>query len=374
MRLLDKLVLKDLIPWFGMGVAMFTALYFAADPVLVASRYLSAGVPLPVVLHIIGLYLPRVLALTLPMGMLLAVLLGFGRLSGDSEAVAIFAGGIPFLRAAAPAAAMGLVASLVGYVVNDKVTSAANAQIAALQEQIGTIVHGAGQTDQPYHFEDRKDGKLQATVQVEHGIDPRGKDIAVRDVTVTQFNNGQPVVVFHADRGVWRGGSSWQLINVTAYYLAGEVPYKVAGKDGTTEELGLTALEKTPEEMQLLHRDPNTLDFATTRRQIALLRANGTKPADVRSAEMDLWSKLAFPFASLVFTVIGAPLGLRPQRSSKYTGYFLAILIIFGYYVLYTTLGNIARGGGVPPALAAFLPDLIGLALGGALVWRASRS
>ena len=91
----------------------------------------------------------------------------------------------------------------------------------------------------------------------------------------------------------------------------------------------------------------------------------------MRSAETDLWSKLALPFSALVFTVIGAPLGLRPQRSSKITGWFLAILIIFGYYVLYTTMGYAARGGGLPPILAAFLPDIIGLALGGALVWRA---
>ena len=102
MKLLDKLVLKDLIPLFAIGVALFTGIWFAADPVIVASRYLSEGVPLPLVLHVVGMYLPPILALTLPMGMLLAVLLGFGRLSGDSEAVAIFAGGIPFARSPPP--------------------------------------------------------------------------------------------------------------------------------------------------------------------------------------------------------------------------------------------------------------------------------
>jgi lipopolysaccharide export system permease protein len=125
--------------------------------------------------------------------------------------------------------------------------------------------------------------------------------------------------------------------------------------------------------MALLNREPDTLDFTQMRRRVALMRESGKSGADVRGAETDLWSKIALPFSALVFTVIGAPLGLRPQRSSKITGWFLAILIIFGYYVLYTAMSYAARGGGVPPVLAAFLPNLLGLALGGALVWKASR-
>jgi lipopolysaccharide export system permease protein len=55
------------------------------------------------------------------------------------------------------------------------------------------------------------------------------------------------------------------------------------------------------------------------------------------------------------------------------TGWFLAILIIFGYYVLTTAMGFAARGGVIPPALAAFLPHIVGLIIGGGLIWRVSR-
>ena len=57
------------------------------------------------------------------MGMLLAALLGFDRLSRDSEAVALFAGGISFRRMMVPVIALGLVVSLVGYLFNDQIAS-----------------------------------------------------------------------------------------------------------------------------------------------------------------------------------------------------------------------------------------------------------
>ena len=141
MKLVDRLVLKDLDPFFAIGVALFTGIWFAADPVIVASRYLSEGVPLALVLHVVVIYLPPILALTLPMGMLLAVLQGFGRLSGDSESVAVFAAGIPFARVAAPAAVMGLVASGLGFFISNNLAAAANQEKVNLQEQIGTIIH-----------------------------------------------------------------------------------------------------------------------------------------------------------------------------------------------------------------------------------------
>ena len=377
MKLVDKLVLKDLIPFFAIGIALFTGIWFAADPVIVASRYLSQGVPLPLVLHIVVIYLPPILALTLPMGMLLAVLQGFGRLSGDSEAVAVFAGGIPFARVAAPAAVMGLVASVAGYFISDKVAAAANQEKVNLQQQIGTIIKNPtpGFAQQPLHFENRDKTSLQTLVQIEGGLNLQTK--TMRNVTIVVFDHDKPSLSLHAASGQFLGTQmdnfkSWRLYDVDVNKLGPAGSYYHLD-DGTTEDLGIAALNQNPEEMALLNREADTLDFAQTRQRVRLMQAAGMNRADVRGAETELWSKIALPFSAFVFTVIGAPLGLRPQRSSKVTGWFLAILIIFGYYVLYTAMGYAARGGGVPPMLAAFLPNLIGLALGGALVWRASR-
>ena len=384
MRLVDKLVYKDLIPFFVTGMALFSGLWFAADPVLKASQYLSMGVPFIVVVHIVAVYIPPILALTLPMGMLLAVLQGFGRLSGDSEAVALFAGGIPFARIAAPAAVMGLVASLIGYGINDRLAPAATQTKDDLQQQIVKYGASPALAQQHLHFDVRNGQELLATVQIEGGLDVHTK--TMRGVTIVFYDHGQAATLVQAASGQFLGKTPddlkhWRLSDVDTFQLRegsqpvpGHIPIPGHLDVGNSVDLGLSGvLTQTPEEMSLLNRDVTALTFTETRRRIALMQNGGYSQVDIRGAQVDLWSRIALPFSALIFTVIGSPLGLRPQRSSKMIGWFLAILIIFGYYVLYTTMSYAARGGALPPMLAAFLPDLLGLTIGGALVWKASR-
>lgn len=367
MKLVDKLVIKDLLPMFGLGVAMFFSLWFAADPLLKAGKFLSAGIPLGVVIRLVGWNIPPVLALTFPMGMLLAVLLGFGRLSADSESVALFAGGIPFARIAAPALALGLVASGIGYVINDQIASYAQQQVLNLTQNIKQHLGEQGETAQPFDFPVRNGDQLQMLVHVEKGFDLKEK--AMRQVTITAFDaQGNPTIIYHAEKARWKQGSNWELINGFLNHLGENMAY---GQLGETQ---IFDLHKNLESTSFLQREPETLNFGQLRRQIQLLRAQGTGEGDetLRNAEITLWSKIAFPFASLVFAIIGAPLGLRPQRTSKYTGWGLAILIIFGYYVLYNVMGSAARSGHVSPFLAAFLPNFLGLGMGAYLTWKAS--
>ena len=79
---------------------------------------------------------------------------------------------------------MGLVASLAGYVISDKVAAAANQEKVNLQEQIGTIIHNPtpGFAQQPLHFETRDNGALQALIQIEGGINLQTK--TMRNVTI----------------------------------------------------------------------------------------------------------------------------------------------------------------------------------------------
>jgi lipopolysaccharide export system permease protein len=364
MKMLDKLVLKDLIPMFGVGIGMFTSLWFAGGPILEASRYLSQGFAVMIVLHLLLLNIPVVLALTFPMAMLLSVLLGFGRLSADSEAVATYAAGIPFLRVAAPAAVLGLVASLAGFILNDYVAAQASHRIADLKTN---SFKERSESAQPIDLPPLRQGDvLVATAHVEKGIDLNTGMLL--DVTVTTYDKmGNPSAVVHAERARWLGDKVWELQNVTINHL-GPMPNYVRCSVAKSYEL-----VQTPEMMAFLQRDPSTLTFSELQRQVRGLRAGGAANNDqVRKAEHQMWSIIALPCASLVFAVIGAPLGLRPQRSAKFTGWWLAILIIFSYYVMYTVMKSMASGGTMSPMLAAFLPDLIGLAVGAALVLKAS--
>jgi lipopolysaccharide export system permease protein len=94
-------------------------------------------------------------------------------------------------------------------------------------------------------------------------------------------------------------------------------------------------------------------------------------PDALRRLEVGLYNKLAIPFASLVFALIGAPMGLRRPRSGNAMGLGLSIVLIFAYYIVWNGAGVMGQGGAITPLVASWLANAIGLLSGLALLWRA---
>ena len=82
---------------------------------------------------------------------------------------------------------------------------------------------------------------------------------------------------------------------------------------------------------------------------------------------------MTIPMASLIFTLVGVPLGMQPNRNSSSMGFVMSIIIIFIYYSLMTMAGAIAQGGMVHPMLAVWLPNIVGLLAGGYLMRRMAK-
>ena len=64
---------------------------------------------------------------------------------------------------------------------------------------------------------------------------------------------------------------------------------------------------------------------------------------------------------------------MRSPRAAKVGGAVWALPIIMGYYLVYMTMSNLAQGGGIPPLLAAWLPDVLGLMIASGLIWKAAK-
>jgi lipopolysaccharide export system permease protein len=114
--------------------------------------------------------------------------------------------------------------------------------------------------------------------------------------------------------------------------------------------------------------DNRRMTFMELRDKINRERAEGN--TNTLGDEVDLWEKISLPLASLVFGLVGAPLGIRPQRGSKAMGFGVAIGIIFLYWVLYRWMYILGRGGGLPPVLASFSGCLAGLVVAAILIAR----
>jgi lipopolysaccharide export system permease protein len=110
------------------------------------------------------------------------------------------------------------------------------------------------------------------------------------------------------------------------------------------------------------------MTFRQLRDKINRERAEGN--LDTGGDEVDLWGKISMPLASLVFGLVGAPLGMRPHRGSKAVGFGMAIGIIFMYWVIYNWMYVVGKNGSLPPIVAAFSGCIIGLVVAVFLIAR----
>jgi len=129
-------------------------------------------------------------------------------------------------------------------------------------------------------------------------------------------------------------------------------------------------LDRDPEGLDRDQKKPEEMSIKELKQEINLLHGEYIPTAIY---EVELHQRLAIPFASFVFALIGTPLGLQPHRSSSSIGLGLSIIIIFVYYAIMTVTNALGQGAAIPPFWAAWLPNFIGIVVGAYLVRKSSK-
>lgn len=370
MKLIDKHIMKELISPFIFGVAAFTSIMFAGKELFKITELIAEfGAPPMTAIELVILFLPSIIVMTLPMSMLLCALLGFGRLSGESEVIALFASGVSLYRIALPVVVMAVMVTGAGFVLSEVVAPQANIEHDRIFQQFDKSQESA--TDKPFIAIDSDGGITRAVVYVQGGMNlATGK---LRKVAVIQYKDNKPSIFIYAEQAVWirsdnnSGTNGWQFRN--GYYNSLGTSMRIIGPFSQFDAREVK-INKTPEEFALYQRKPDQMSFSELKGFITMLQDQGQ---DVKEFRVKLYEKIAMPLSCLVFALIGIPLGLRPQRSSSAMGLGLSIVIIFSYWVLMHYMTILGNNGVVSPAAASFIPTLVGAAAGVALIMRAAK-
>ncbi|MER3496856.1 MAG: hypothetical protein C4320_08905, partial [Armatimonadota bacterium] len=346
MRRLDTLVLRELAGPWAFGVAMFTTLLIAATYLGRIAEYIVQGIPPATVGQILLLLLPAILVKTFAMSTLLAGLLGLGRLSGDSEVIAIRAAGASLWRILLPVTAFALAVAALSFALNETLVPGAAKRSEALARDLAGKIDLKGA--QPISQPQIEDGRLRLMVAA------RGFSLAegtLQGVTLIVYDEGeQPQYVLVAPTLRWRGREDWRI----------EGGAKITSLDGGTVvrvneawPTGTPTLKASPQDLAGARvNDPDFLSMRELGTQIARARADRTLPEKgILNREFWYWNKMALPLATFVFGLLGASLGIRNARSAPAAGFALAIAIIFGYFMLTNFLAVWAQGGVMPPWL-----------------------
>ncbi|MCP4727703.1 MAG: YjgP/YjgQ family permease [bacterium] len=102
MFILTRYIIRTLLGPFIFGLAVIIFLFMTNYMIRQMQIFLSKDVPLDVVFQLMILSLAWMMALAVPMAVLLSMIMGFGKLSGDNEIVALKANGVGLHRIMAP--------------------------------------------------------------------------------------------------------------------------------------------------------------------------------------------------------------------------------------------------------------------------------
>ena len=362
MNRLDRLVLGEIIAPFFVSIALFTSLFMGADDFLKIFDYAAHGVPFWTLVQFFCLALPPILSLTTPMGMLLAALFGVGRLSGDSELVALSAAGVPLERILAPVLAFGFIVSCTGAWLNDTVVpAAARGRQIIIDEQKQASGQSFGAGEFTYRQGD-KNGHITLLVHSEAPLSTVGGGrFRLTDVTATFYRDGKPYrTLFAASAEGSIDSKNWTLKGTRDYEVDAQGQTRFAvGDDFHTEPTTLA----TPEALQTADRPNEQMTTAELREKARVIGAGGDVVA-ARAIDVEIAYRLAVPFGAFIFALVGAPLAVSPRRSGAGVGFGFSVLIAFIYWIGTQFGVHMGQSGALPPVLAVWLPNIVGFCFG----------
>jgi lipopolysaccharide export system permease protein len=111
MRILDRYIIREILLPFAIALVVLSFVLIIPFIIELAEQLIQKGVSGPTILQLMVTLLPATLGLTIPMALLIAVLIAFGRLSGDREIVVLMACGVSPYRLLRPVLGLAAVAA-----------------------------------------------------------------------------------------------------------------------------------------------------------------------------------------------------------------------------------------------------------------------
>ncbi len=361
-RILDKYIFREVCKAFLFGICAFSAVFIGSGTLFKIAKYITDyGASLSAVVKVFVFGLPNVIMWTFPMSMLLATLLTFGRLSSSSEITAMKSCGIGFFRIATPAIILGFFVSIAAILFNEHVVPWAN---TAYRNVVYYEIQGKSGAKSQDHIilKDIKDGQIQRLLYARrYDADSQ----SLQSITLQEFDGaGKVSHVENAEYAEFTG-KEWVMHNGMLYDISdGESEHTLRFN---TQVLPINA---SPRQIVREQKDPEELTMKELKAQIRIMK---TQYVDTSKLETELYQRITVPMASLIFALVGVPLGLQPTRNSSSAGFAMSVIIIFFYYALMTMANAIGRSGALSPMLAVWIPIVVGLIAGLFLIRKASR-
>lgn len=362
---LDQYIFQTLWPIFCFGVGLFSALGVAAGVLFdLLSQVSDIQLPLPTALQILALQVPYFVSLSLPMAVLLASLLGMARLATDGELTALRATGISLQRLVGAVVLFALLVTGSMFVFEELLVPTTQQQARSLLEAPLSQGISGGQTRNIFYQEYGPDREVKRFFYAQ-----RANGSSLKGLTILDFTKSGANQVIAAESASWdEGEHAWRFRNGTIYAVSASGEQQQV-LDFEEQQL---RLPRDPLDLTLPEKEPEEMTLAQVRRYRNLIEQTGDQRR-IRKVNIQLHRKLALPFTTVIFGLVGSTLGMRSRRLAPSTGFGLSVLVVLVQYFTIFVANIWGKAGLLSPWMAAWLPNLLGLGLGLTILFRSLR-
>jgi lipopolysaccharide export system permease protein len=387
LKTLHKYLTGQVLATLMLTVAVFTAVLLVGNALreiltLLASSHVSPLLMVKAMLYLI----PFVWVFALPMGMLTATLLVFGRFSADQELTAARASGISLLSLITPVLVLSLLCcGLSAYfnmelgpqcrvkylqLISDVKGELMNAQLPAgrfIRDFPGYIFYTEkndnGKLENVQIWKYENETNLVATIRA-----PYGQMNPDRDKTQLVLTLMDPrMFTVNAKGAPFTSAPStleWNFSLTT-------VTNKSTKPKISDMTFGQLRQELHDLESMNMVVAPGTNSSAELKGQLQALRKQ--QKDFVEPVRVAMHREIAFSFACFGFTLVGIPLGIRVHRRETNIGIAIALVLVLVYYAFIMLGASLSGRPEFYPHLILWLPNFIFQAVGAVLLWRANR-
>ena len=364
--LIDRWLIAQILPPMLFAISAFTVISLSVGVMFdLIRKIVEFGLPLFLAIKVLFYSLPSFLVLSFPMAVLLSTLLAYGKLSANSELLALKSLGIKTSRIIAPAIAVSIFMTGLTFYFNDNLVPASNKLAeSTLRAGIGSSFSSEKGKDNIMFSRygskiDSATNKPTKTNQFLTHIFYASlfENNIMQEVTVLDFSRQDIQQILKAKSAVFdKKNSSWIFTNGSIVSI---------DQGGQTTNIQFEKYRypfiEGPLDLARIPKDATEMSLKQALEAERIYKETGNLK-EIRRIQVRIQEKFTLPCACLVFGLIGSSLGSKSNlRSSKSQGFGLSVILILIYYVMSFVFSSLGVKGLLSPIIATWLPVLISM-------------